>query len=74
MAHKSVHVTPKGNAWKVKTAGSARAVKITSSLEEAIQIGRRIAMNNGYELIIRRGGAVLSKETQATTSSISSKN
>lgn len=54
MSQKSVLVSPKGKAWKVKTAGSRRAVKITSTQDEAIQIGRRIAMNNGYELVIYR--------------------
>jgi len=38
----------------VKTDGSTRAYRITNTLDEAIQIGRRIAMNNGYELIVHR--------------------
>ncbi len=62
MAQKSVLVTPKGKAWKVQTAGSKRAAKITATQEEAIQIGRRIAMNNGYELVIYRRGGVLQSQ------------
>lgn len=70
MSNKSVHVTPKGDAWKVKTTGSMRAARITSSQAEAIQIGRRIAMNNGYELVIHRSDvAMRSKQATATTHS-----
>ena len=54
MSQKSVHVLPKGSAWKVKTSGSKRAVKTTLSQAQAIQIGRRIAMNNGIELVVHR--------------------
>ena len=64
VSHKSVFVMPKGSFWQVKTAGSMRAFRVTSTHAEAIQIGRRIAMNNGYELIVRRtGGKVRSTKT-----------
>jgi hypothetical protein len=46
MSHRIVRVTPKGDLSKVKTSGASRAARITASQAEAIQIGRRIAMNN----------------------------
>lgn len=64
MSKKSVHVTPKGSGWQVKTAGSSRAVKITSTQSDAIKRGREIAMNNGSELIIHRtDGRIRSKDS-----------
>lgn len=62
MSHKIVHVTPKGDLWRVKTSGASRAARITASQAEAIEIGRRIAMNNGYELIVRRPSSTLSQK------------
>ncbi len=64
MSKKSVHVIPKGDGWKVKSANAVRAVKLTSTQAEAIQIGRRIAMNRGSELIVHRtDGTIRSKDS-----------
>ena len=59
MARKAVHITPSGGNWKVRTAGSERAVKITSTQAEAIQIGRRIATNQKSELIVHRANGTI---------------
>jgi hypothetical protein len=64
MSKRAVHVTPKGDGWKVKSANAERAVKVTATQVEAIQIGRRIAMNRGAELIVHRtDGTIRSKDS-----------
>lgn len=62
MAKKAVHITPSGNNWKVRTAGSERAVKITSTQSEAIQVGRRIAINQKSELIVHRANGTIGRK------------
>ena len=47
---KIVHVKPKGEKWQVKSSDAKRAVKITETRAEAVQIGREIAVNKGIEL------------------------
>lgn len=61
---RAVHVVPaRGYRWKVKSAGAKRAAAIVPTMAEAIQIGRRIAMNNGRELIVhRRDGTIRSRD------------
>ncbi len=49
---KSVHITKRENGWAVITEKSERAVKITTTQKEAIDLGRSIAKNNKSELII----------------------
>lgn len=49
---KQVHVTKRDNGWAVKTAGSEKAVKITHTQKEAIEVGKSIAQNQKSELII----------------------
>lgn len=49
-----VKVYATGTKWSVKTQGTKRRVKICDTLAEAIQIGRRIAMNRGCELRVHR--------------------
>lgn len=64
MSKKAVHVSPKGGQWKVKLASAKRAVKITLTQSEAIQIGRRIAIKRGAELIVHRtDGTIRSKDS-----------
>lgn len=46
------HVTPHGNDWQVKGEGNKRATAVVSTQNEAIQIARDIAINNGSEVII----------------------
>lgn len=49
---KNVHVTKRDNGWAVKTAGSEKAVKITETQKEAIEVGKSIAQNQKSELIV----------------------
>lgn len=54
MANKNVHVVPKDGHWAVETEKSERPVKITNTQEEAIERGKKIAINNQSELFIHR--------------------
>jgi len=49
---KQVHVTKRDNGWAVKSAGSEKAVKVTSTQKEAIEVGKSIAKNQQSELVI----------------------
>lgn len=49
---KNVHVTKRDNGCAVITEGSEKAVKITETQKEAIDLGKSIAKNNESELII----------------------
>ncbi|MDI9636911.1 DUF2188 domain-containing protein [Kamptonema cortianum] len=64
MQKNTVYVTSEGKVWKVKSDRARRAAKVTKTQAEAIQIGQRIAMNRGAELIIYR----LSQKCQSTDS------
>jgi len=49
---KNVHVTKRDDGWAVKTENSERAVKITETQKEAIEIAREIAQNQKSEVVI----------------------
>jgi uncharacterized protein YdaT len=49
---KNVHVTKRDGGWAVKTEKSERAVKITETQKEAIEIAREIAQNQKSEVVI----------------------
>jgi hypothetical protein len=64
MPNRSVHVNPNGNEWRVKTAGASRSARVTTNQAEAITIGRRIAINKAFELIVyRRDGSIRSRDS-----------
>ena len=46
------HVVPKDKNWAVKGAGNSRNTSVCKTQKEAIDIARRIARNQGSELII----------------------
>ena len=54
MAGKNQHVVPHGDTWAVKGAGNSRATSIHDTQKEAEDAGRRIAENQGSELVIHR--------------------
>ena len=49
---KSVHVTPHGDSWQVKTAGNKRASKVCDTQKECIEHATKQAKNNEAELFI----------------------
>lgn len=47
------HVVPNHNGgWKVEAEGSSKATLITKTKQEAIDAARKIAQNQGTELVI----------------------
>lgn len=54
MSSKNQHVTYNldDGTWNVKGEGNSKATKITSTKQEAIDIARKIAQNQGSELFI----------------------
>lgn len=59
-----VLVKPVARGWKVITRGNKKAHRIVATQGEAIQIGRRIAMNRACELIVyRQDSTIRSKDS-----------
>ena len=60
---RAVHVLARGNRWIVRTAGK-KVHRVVDTMGEAIVIGRRIAMNNGSELLVHRtDGSLRSRDS-----------
>ena len=58
------HVVPAKEGWAVRSSGSQRATKVFDTQKEAIAAGRRIAMNQGSELLVHgRNGRIREKST-----------
>ena len=62
---KNQHVTPHpGGGWQVKGAGNSRATVRTNTQSEAQTIARRIAKNQGSEVVIHRpNGQIRAKDS-----------
>lgn len=62
---KNQHITPHPDGgWQVKGAGNSRATVRTNTQDEAINIGRGIARNQGSELVIHRpNGQIRAKDS-----------
>ena len=54
MAGKNQHVVPRGDAWAVKGAGNKRATSFHDTQKQATDAARRIAENQGSELVVHR--------------------
>ena len=62
---RAVHVLFDGEKWAVKVAGSRRCFRRFGTKEEAVALGRDVAMRRRTELIIsREDGPVGSRESQ----------
>ncbi len=67
MKKKNVHVVPSQGNWAVKSEGSTKASKITSTQKEAIGIAKRMAKNNQSELLIHGiNGKIREKNSYGT--------
>jgi diacylglycerol kinase family enzyme len=65
MAGKNQHVvpTPDGN-WGVRGEGNSKITKETSTQDQAIEIAREIARNQGSEVVIhKRDGTIRDKDS-----------
>jgi uncharacterized protein YdaT len=49
---KNQHVVPRCGKWAVMGDGSKRASKVVSTQKEAIDVARRIARNQGVDVVI----------------------
>ncbi len=61
---KNQHVVPHCGKWAVKGAGSKRASKILDNQQEAIDLARKIARNQGVDVVIHgRDGIIRDKDS-----------
>ena len=61
---KNQHVVPQSGKWAVKGDGSQRASKVVSTQKEAIDVARRIARNQGSDVVIHgRDGKIRDKDS-----------
>jgi uncharacterized protein YdaT len=65
MAKKNQHVVPtKDNRWGVKGEGNQRITKKTDTQQDAINVAREIAKNQGGEVVIhRKDGTIRDKDS-----------
>lgn len=49
---KNQHVVPHSGKWAVKSDGSKRASRVVNTQQEAIDVARRIARNQGVDVVI----------------------
>jgi uncharacterized protein YdaT len=67
MAGKNQHVVPHQEGWAVKGAGNTRATSVHQTQKQAIDAGRRIAQNQGSELVTHRpDGRIRDKDSQGS--------
>ena len=61
---KNQHVVRHEDGWAVRGAGNERATGVFETQAEAIDAGRRIAQNQGSELLVHgRDGRIRSKDS-----------
>ena len=64
MATKSQHVVPRGNQWAVRKAGAERVTRRFDTQQEAIEVARGIARNQGGEVFIHgRDGRIRERDS-----------
>lgn len=52
MSKKNQHVVPNESGWGIKGEGNSRLTKILPTKNEALEVARTIAKNQGVELFI----------------------
>lgn len=61
---KNQHVVPHSGKWAVKGDGSKRASRVVSTQREAIDVARRIARNQGTDVVIHgQDGRIRDKDS-----------
>lgn len=64
MSKKNQHIVKHENGWAVKGEGNSRSTKVLKTQEEAIEVGKTIAKNQGSELFIHgRNGKIRERNT-----------
>jgi hypothetical protein len=49
---KNQHIVPHADGWAVKGSGNSKATSVATTKQKAFELGRKIASNQGSELII----------------------
>jgi hypothetical protein len=58
------HVVPRNGKWAVKGDGRERATRVVGTQQEAIEVARRIARNQGSDVVIHgRDGKIRDKDS-----------
>ena len=58
------HVVPHSGKWAVRSDGSKRASKVVRTQAEAIEVARRIARNQGSDVVIHgRDGKIKDRDS-----------
>ena len=61
---KQIHVTPNGEKWNVASSNSKKAFRTVPTQKQAIEIGRKVAINQSTELVIRgKNGQIREKNS-----------
>jgi hypothetical protein len=64
---KNVHVVPKDGRWAIKTEKSERPIIIVDTQKEAIEVGRKVSINQHSELSIHgKDGKIREKNSYGT--------
>ncbi len=62
--NRNQHVVPHGTKWAVKREGSQRVTRVVTSQREALEVARRIARNQGSDVVIHgRDGRIRDKDS-----------
>jgi hypothetical protein len=60
---KNQHVVKRGDKWVVKGVGNQRATRVVESRSKAIRIARKIARNQGSDVVIHgRDGKIRARD------------
>jgi hypothetical protein len=61
---KNQHVVPHNDKWGVRGAGNSRVTVTTDTQKKAIDIARKIAENQGSEVVVhRKNGTIRDKDS-----------
>lgn len=61
---KQIWISPYDNDWRVHKPGAGRSIKKTNTQQEAFEVARKVARNQGAEVIIQgRDGKIREKNS-----------
>ncbi len=64
MPGKNQHVVPVGSDWGIRGEGNSRLTSVFENKQDALKVGRKIAINQQAELVIHgRDGRIQDKDS-----------